>query len=154
MAWRHLTKNKKNGGCADIFAVVDSPEQGIEAMRQGAAYYLCGPAGWMKSTLSPPGFSPALLPAAGRASQALVPSAAGKRRPAGGEQDHEELSAGDHGCRAGTTHPVLLVVKPETGKRAFGADYPSPQPALHVPSSFLSAAGKSPQSGWMRFCSS
>ena len=38
-----FTRVRKNGGCADIFAVVDSPEQGIEALRQGAAYYFVRP---------------------------------------------------------------------------------------------------------------
>lgn len=38
-----FTRAKKNGGCADVFAVVDTPEQGIEAMRQGSAYYFIRP---------------------------------------------------------------------------------------------------------------
>ncbi len=38
-----FTRVKKNGGCTDLFAVVDSPDQGIEALRHGASYYFMRP---------------------------------------------------------------------------------------------------------------
>ena len=38
-----FTRIKRNGDCTDFFAVVDSREQGIEAMRHGAAHYFVRP---------------------------------------------------------------------------------------------------------------
>ncbi len=38
-----FTRVRKNGGCTDFFAVVDSREQGLEAMKHGAAHYFVRP---------------------------------------------------------------------------------------------------------------
>ena len=38
-----LQKIKKNGGCSNLFTLVDSNEQGIETLQRGAEYYFCKP---------------------------------------------------------------------------------------------------------------
>jgi DNA-binding NtrC family response regulator len=38
-----FARMNKNGGCTDLFAVVDSPEQGLEAMKHGAVHYFVRP---------------------------------------------------------------------------------------------------------------
>ena len=38
-----VQKMKKNGGCANLFTIVNSNEQGIETLQRGAEYYFCKP---------------------------------------------------------------------------------------------------------------
>ena len=38
-----VQKIKKNGGCSNLFTLVDSNEQGVETLQRGAEYYFCKP---------------------------------------------------------------------------------------------------------------